>query len=287
MYAITGITGHVGRVTANLLLEKRLPLRAVLRNPLKGGDWKNKGAEIAVAELHDPEALETAFSNALGVFVMTPPMFDSHDPMMDHDQMLNALVTALKKTKPGKVVYLSSVGAHLQSGTGAIKKLYDMEKAFRTLDIPTAGIRAAWFMENFTGSIAYAKDSGRLPSFLNPADLSIPMVSAKDIGKLAASLLEGSWAGHRILELSGPGSYSANDVADVLSHGLNRPVRAEVIPAEQYAASYELFGFTSAAAQMMAQMNDGFNSEHIIFENAGQEQVSGTTLLEDAIKPYL
>jgi NAD(P)H dehydrogenase (quinone) len=287
MYAITGITGHVGRVAANLLLEKNLPVRAVLRNPVKGGEWKNKGTEVAIAELHDPVSLENAFKKTSGVFVMTPPLHDSNDPLGDHNRMLDALVTAIKKAKPGKVVYLSSVGAHLENGTGAIRKLYDMEQAFKTLDIPTASIRAAWFMENFQGNIAYAKESGRLPGFLNPLDLSIPMVSATDIGKLAADLLEEDWKGHRILELSGPCNYSANDVAYVLSYCLNRPVKAEAIPAERYAASYESFGFTNAASQLMAEMNGGFNREHIIFEKTGQEQVAGKTLLEDAINSYV
>ncbi|WP_426670087.1 NmrA family NAD(P)-binding protein [Mucilaginibacter sp. McL0603] len=287
MYAITGITGHVGRVAAKLLLEKNLPVRAVLRNPVKGGEWKNKGTEVAIAELHDAVSLENAFKDTSGVFVMTPPLFDSNDPLGDHNRMLDALVTAIKKAKPQKVVYLSSVGAHLENGTGAIRKLYDMEQTFKTLDIPTASIRAAWFMENFQGNIAYAKDSGRLPSFLNPLDLSIPMVSAVDIGKLAADLLQENWEGHRILELSGPCSYSANDVAYILSYRLNRPVKAEVIPAERYATSYESFGFTSAASQLMAEMNEGFNKEHIIFEKTGQEQVAGKTLLEDAINSYV
>jgi uncharacterized protein YbjT (DUF2867 family) len=287
MYAIIGITGHVGRVAANLLLEKKLPVRAVLRNPVKGGEWKNKGTEVAIAELHDAVSLENAFKNTSGVFVMTPPLFDSNDPLSDHDRMLDALVTAIKKAKPEKVVYLSSVGAHLKNCTGAIRKLYDMEQALRTLNIPTASIRAAWFMENFQNSIAYAKESGKLPSFLNPPDLAIPMVSANDIGKLAAALLEENWKGHRILELAGPCSYSANDVAYILSYRLNRPVIAEAIPAEMYAASYESFGFTDAASQMMAEMNDGFNREHIVFEKAGQEQATGDTLLEDAINSYI
>ncbi|MDB5026193.1 MAG: hypothetical protein JWP78_3948 [Mucilaginibacter sp.] len=41
MYAIIGVTGHVGRAAANLLLEKKLPVRAILRNPVKGGKWEN------------------------------------------------------------------------------------------------------------------------------------------------------------------------------------------------------------------------------------------------------
>jgi len=287
MYAIIGITGQVGRVTANLLLEKKLPVRAVVRDPAKGAEWKNSGAEVAIAELHDANALQAAFHNTAGVFVMTPPLFDSIDPAKDHNRMLHALVTAINKAKPKKVVYLSSVGAHLSGGTGAIKKLYDMEQAFSKLTMPTASIRAAWFMENFAGNISYAKETGKLPSFLNPPDLPVEMIAAKDIGKRAALLLEENWSGHRTIELAGPCKYSANDVAYVLSYQLNRPVSADIIPAEQYVASYQSFGFTPAAAKMMAEMNNGFNSGHIVFEQAGQEQVRENTLLEDALNSFI
>jgi hypothetical protein len=37
----------------------------------------------------------------------------------------------------------------------------------------------------------------------------------------------------------------------------------------------------------MAEMNEGFNKQHIIFEKTGQEQVTGDTFLEDAINSYV
>ncbi len=42
MHAIIGITGHVGRVTANLLFEKKLPVRVVVRNLAKAENGKIK-----------------------------------------------------------------------------------------------------------------------------------------------------------------------------------------------------------------------------------------------------
>ncbi|MEN0056064.1 MAG: NmrA family NAD(P)-binding protein [Mucilaginibacter sp.] len=287
MYAITGITGHVGSGAANILLTNNLPVKAVLRNESKARQWLTKGAEIAIAELHDEQALQVAFEGTHGVFIMTPPLFDSPNPIADHDLMLAALTLAIEKAKPGKVVYLSSIGAHLPAGTGAIKKLYDMEQLFQKLRIPTVGIRAAWFMENFTGGIAPAKASGQLSSFLNPTDMSIPMIATKDIGKLAAELLQQTWTGHRIIELEGPCQYSANDVAAILSGRLNRNISAKAITADDYEAVYQSFGCSTKASSLMAEMNNGFNSRHIVFEKNGHEHITGETLLEDALSAYI
>ncbi|HMI61256.1 MAG TPA: NAD(P)H-binding protein, partial [Puia sp.] len=122
MYVILGVTGHVGCATANYLLSKNLPVRAVLRNPAKAEQWRALGADVAIAGLQDVQALEAAFRNAEGLFVMTPPLLDSPDPIAEHDKMLSALSTAITRTGPEKLVFLSSIGAHLPTGTGAIKK---------------------------------------------------------------------------------------------------------------------------------------------------------------------
>jgi len=287
MYAITGITGNVGRAAGNALIKQNLPVKAVVRNPAKGIEWQEKGAIVALAEFHDAFALEKAFSGANGIFIMTPPLFDSEDPLKDHDLMLQALCAALIKAQPKKIVYLSSIGAQHSNGTGAIRKLYDMEKAFNQLSIPTVSIRAAWFMENFSGFIASAKESGKLQSFLNPTDMAIPMIASRDIGSLVAGLLIQEWSGHRIIELEGPCRYSVDDVALIMTYQLQRDVHASAISENEFANTYQSFGFTKSASLLMAEMNVGFNNKHIIFEDAGTEHVFGNTLLEDALRSEL
>jgi len=287
MYAITGITGHVGGAAGSALIKQNLPVKAVVRNPAKGVEWQEKGAVVALAELHDALALEKAFSGADGVFIMTPPLFDSENPLKDHDLMLQALCAALIKAQPKKIVYLSSIGAQHSNGTGAIKKLYNMEKVFNKLSIPTVSIRAAWFMENFFGFIAGAKESGKLQSFLNPTDMVIPMIASCDIGRLVADLLIQEWGGHRIIELEGPCRYSVDDVALIMTYQLQRNVYASAIAENEFANTYQSFGFTKSASLLMAAMNVGFNSKHIVFEAAGTEHMFGNTLLEDAFRSEL
>lgn len=287
MYAITGVTGKVGGAIAEILLAKGLPVRAIIRDKVKAQYWQDKGAEIAMAQLNDKDALNAAFKGVDGVFVMTPPLFDSHDPMGDHDQMLVALTGAINWALPKKVVYLSSIGAQHNAGTGAIKKLYDMEQAFEQLSMPSAAIRAGWFMENFAGSIANAHKTGKLHSFINPAELAIPMIATIDIAKLAADLLVSEWPGRRVIELEGPCKYSANDVAMVLSYHFKQDIGVFAIDENDYAAVYQSFGFTGEAATLMAEMNRGFNSGHIDFTEAGAEKAVGQTLLEDTLGTYL
>lgn len=287
MYAIIGVTGHVGGGIARNLLAAGLPVRAILRNEAKAKEWQDNGATVAFAELTDALALENAFAGTEGVFIMTPPLGHSTNPMADHDKMLQAISTAIEKAKPKKVVYLSSIGAQHAEGTGAIKKLHDLEQTFHKLTVPATAIRAGWFMENFSGSLNYASETGYLPSFINPANYEIPMVAAKDISLLATEILQEEWNGHRLIELEGPCRYSTDNVAAIFSHLLKKDITAVVIPEEKYEDTYLQFGLTAQGAALMAEMITGFNTKKIVFEEGGITHKTGRTLLEDALKTYL
>jgi NAD(P)H dehydrogenase (quinone) len=287
MYSIIGVTGHVGGMVANTLKEAGLPFKAVVRNESRVKELETKGYPTVIAELHDARALTKAFSNSEGVFVMTPPLLEMAGPVCEHNKMLQALCEAIDAAKPGKLVYLSSVGAQHELGTGAIRKLYDMEQAFGKRSLPTVAIRAAWFMENFVGQLAAVTLGSPLMSFVDPVSKKIPMIAAGDIGKLGAQLLQQHWMGHRVVELEGPCTYSVADAAMVLGYQLEKEVRVSLIPETEYESAYRSFGCSDQGAKLMAEMHRGFNSDHIVFERGIREQVQGEILLEDSLTKYL
>ena len=287
MYSIIGVSGHVGGMVAANLKEAGLPFKAGVRNQGRAKGLEHKGWQTAVAELHDARALTKAFSNSQGVFVMTPPLLESADPVGEHDRMLKALSSAIDAAKPGKLVYLSSVGAQHPLETGAIRKLYDMEQAFNQLSLPTVAIRAAWFMENFVGQIGVVASGSPLMSFVDPTSKKISMIATSDIGKLGAQLLQQNWIGHRVVELEGPCIYSVADVAMVMGYHLDKKVPVGLIAEAEYESAYRSFGFSDKGAKLMAEMNRGFNRDHIVFERGLREQVQGETLLEDCLAKYI
>ena len=284
MFAILGVTGQVGGHTTRALLAAGQPVRAVLRNPDKAAEWIAQGAQIAIADLYDTQALQTAFTGVAGAFIVTPPLLDVADPVGENRLMLAAIITALRVAGVPKVVYLSSVGAQHDQGLGAICKLHEMEQRFSQLPIPTAAIRAAWFMENGWGLIEPARQTGRVLSLLRPADRSIPMVATADVGQLAADTLLESWAGPRVLEIAGPCTYSPDDVTACLSYLLDQPLRMVVVPVEEHINTYIGWGLSTTAATLMTDMIEGFNRGLIDFARVGTESQLGRTFLEDALR---
>lgn len=281
-YAIMGVTGQVGASVATHLMANGARVRAIVRTAAAARAWQAKGAETALATLGDTSALKQAFTGVDGVFIMTPTWFDADDMYTENRAAIDTLGSALRAARPGKVVLLSSVGAQLDAGTGAIGKLYLMEQAFADLPSLTS-IRAAWFMENYAGLIAAARETGALPSMLAPLERAIPMVATDDIGAVSARRLQADWTGQHVLELEGPRQYSPHDVAAALTAVLQRPVAAQALPASQWPAVFRHWGMSAGSSVAMAAMVEGFNNGHIRFSGEAHLSHRGATTIEQVL----
>jgi NAD(P)H dehydrogenase (quinone) len=280
MYAITGITGKVGGIVATTLLDAGLPVRAVVRNAEKGMVWADRGCEVAVASSDDADAMAAAFAGATGVFFMSPPNFDPAPGFPDSVRIAAAVTSAIEQAKPGKLVFLSTVGAHVTE-PNLLNNAGVLEKALRTTSVPVALLRAAWFMENAAWDVDAAMN-GTYQAFLQPAEHPIPMVATLDIGRTGADLLRETWSGTRIIELEGPRRYCANDIASGLAKALGHQVAVEPVARDSWEALFRAQGAMNPMPRM--RMLDGFNEGWIDFERAGTEFRRGHTTLETVLR---
>lgn len=278
MYAITGITGKVGGTAAATLLDAGCAVRAVLRDPAKACAWKEHGAEIAFANFHSAPALAQAFQGAKGVFILLPPIFDPDPTFAEARAMIANVRTALETARPDKVVCLSTIGA--DSGpVNLLSQLGLLELALETLPMPVAFLRAGWFIDNAAWDVAPARTTGVIPSFLQPLDRAVPMVSTLDVGRAAAQLLRENWSGRRVVNLEGPRRISPNDIAAAFAQLLDKPVKAAAVARQEWEALFRAQGMNNPLPRM--RMLDGFNEGWIAF--AG-DTVKGSVGLEDALR---
>jgi NAD(P)H dehydrogenase (quinone) len=280
MYAVTGITGKVGGSVARTLLAAGLPVRAVVRDADKAGPWAEKGCEVAIASIADAERLTKAFSDADGVFLMTPPDFDPEPGFPRTHEAIAAIKTAIAASRSGKVVFLSTVGAQVAE-FNLLNNSKITEEGLRTVPVPVAFLRAAWFMENASWDVEAAK-AGVVPSFLQPLDHPIPMVATADVGRTAADLLRESWTGQRIVELEGPRRYSANDIAAGFAKAIGHTVRMDPVPRDTWEALFRSQGMKHPLPRI--RMIDGFNEGWIDFEGDGAKHRTGRIPLEAVLK---
>jgi len=280
MYAITGITGQVGGALANHLLDAGQPVRAIVRDAEKGKPWLRRGCELALAAMDDAVALKAAFSAAQGVFILLPPVFDPAPDFSEARSYIDAIAQALQAAKPQCVVCLSTIGA--QAGErNLLTQLGMLEQALAGLAMPHTFLRAGWFMENSAWDVAAACESGAIDSYLTPLERRIPMVSAQDVGRVAAELLQQSWQGRRVVELEGPQRIAPTDIAAAFGRILNRQVEVQAVPRETWAERFNAQGMKNPVPRM--RMLDGFNEGWIDFEGDG-ETAKGRVELETVLR---
>src|SRR5689334_15699639 len=61
---VTGVTGQVGSRFAGRMLARHEPVRVLVRGDDQAGRWWNRGAEVVVGDLRDPDAVKRALAGA-------------------------------------------------------------------------------------------------------------------------------------------------------------------------------------------------------------------------------
>ena len=282
MFVVLGATGNTGSAVVETLLNQKQSVRIVVRSADKGAGWKAKGADVAVASLDDVPALTKAFEGATGLYLMVPPNYGATAWLSDQQARMDRAAEAVKKSAVSHVVYLSSIGGQLPSGTGPIRAVHygegKLEGAVKHLTI----LRPPYFMENWAPVIGAAKAQGDLPTFIAPP-VKIPMISTNDIGRIAAEQLMAGGRGKQIVELAGPEEYSPNEVAAALGQRLGKPVTAQHAPLSAVVPTFKSFGLSDEAAKLFEEMYTAFSKGAVGYEFPAK-LVRGTVTLSEALR---
>ena len=257
MYVVAGVTGHTGSVVAETLLAQGEKVRVIVRDAKQGEPWKQKGAEVAVAQLSDAAAVTKVLSGAKGAYLLLPPRLDVEDLIAAQRPIADALAEAVRKSGVPHVVLLSSFGAEVGDGTGLIRSLHDAERKLGAASKNITFLRAAYFIENFA-SVLPATQGGVLPTFLTP-DRRIPMVATADIGRVVAELLLEPATNTRVVELSSTRDWSPNDLAGELSRILGRTITAQFAPLDAVVPAFTGMGIPRGLAELYREMIDAIN----------------------------
>lgn len=281
MYAITGITGNVGGSVAHNLLAAGQSVRAMMRDIGKGDVWAERGCEVVQADIADATSLAAAFRGAEGVFVLVPPNFDPAPGFPEARATAASLKSALERADPGRVVYLSTIGAQARE-SNLLTQHTIIEQVLEESPMPITFLRPAWFIENFRWDVAAARETGIIMSFLQPLDKPVPMVATADIGREAAKLLQESWTGRRVVELEGPHRVTPNEVANIFGYVLGRRVSMEAVPRETWEGLFRSQGMKNPIPRI--RMLDGFNEGWIEFENGDAGSRKGEVTLKSVLQ---
>lgn len=255
MNIILGGTGRVGSALTRALLDRGESVTVVTHRPEARAALEAKGAEVAVADVHDADALGEALRRGTRAFLLNPPADHSTNTVAEERRTVRAILDAVREADLEKVVAQSTYGARPGKGQGDLNVLYELEQGLEGLSVYAAVVRGAYFMSNWDFALESARSEGVVYS-LYPADLALPMVAPSDLGRFAARLITGAPEQAGIYHIEGPERYTPADVAAAFAEALGRPVEAVVMPRESWESSFQSIGFSEEAAASYAGMTE-------------------------------
>jgi len=265
MIVVMGATGRVGGQVTELLLGSGESCRALGRSAERLAPTAGRGATVLAGDARDAAFLTEAFRGADAVFTILPEDLHAPDLRAQQQAVGEATVVAIRESGVSHVVFLSSVGADLDAGTGPIAALHAQEERLRRLaGINVLVLRAAYFFENFFGSLPLIKEQGINGGPIAP-DLPFPMIAARDIAEVAArALRQRDWEGFVVRELLGERDLTFTEATRLIGERIGRPDLPYVqFPPADFTAALVQMGISPSVAALYAEMAQAVNDGRV------------------------
>lgn len=266
MIVVTTPTGGIGRQVLDNLLGSGTDLRVVARNLDDIPADIRQRVEVIQGSHGDGAVIEKAFDGADAVFWLTPP--DPHAESVEaaYVGFTRPAAEALRNRAVKRVVGVTALGRGTPwaSRAGYVAGSLAMDDLIASTGVAYRALTNPSFMDNMMRQAEAIRSQGMFFSPID-GDRKLPYVATRDIAAAAARLLlDDAWTGVSGVPLLGPEDLSNNDMAEIISEVLGKPVRFQQITFEAYKDRFVSFGMTDAMAQGMTDMawtkNEGLDN---------------------------
>lgn len=249
-------TSKVGRQLVPKLLGGGAELTVIARDPRKVAGLAGRGVHVVTGSSADRQVVRRAVNGSEALFWLTPPDYRQPDPLGQYKRFTNAALDGLDARNPPRVVTLSAIGANLPAGTGPVVGLYEMEQEFNSRLANVTHLRPTFFMENMLNNLPTIAEQGEFYVPM-PGDQPHPLVAIADIAEAAADrLLDPQWEGQYVRHLLGPQDITYQQVAQILSEELERPVTFNEISLEQARDALIAQGLNPEGVAALIELSD-------------------------------
>ncbi|TXL84533.1 NAD(P)H-binding protein [Streptomyces sp. IB2014 016-6] len=290
MIVITAPTGQIGHQTLAKLLDSGQPIRVIARDPARLSPQVRERVEIVQGSHSDSDVVTEAFAGADSVLWLVPPNPRADDIEDYYLDFTRPACDAIKSQGVRRVIGVSSLGRAYGKPAGLLSPAFAMDELIESTGVNYRSLAMPFFMENLLSQVEAIKSQGMF--FLaNSSDRPLATVATRDIAAAAADLLlDDSWSGQGSVPVISPNALSPNDMAEVLSEVLERPVRFQQLSNEAYKTTMLQYGmtdgFTQGLVDMVTAQNDGiYDAEQRTLQTAGP--TSFRQWCQDVLKPAL
>lgn len=288
---VTGSIGNISKPLAHELVQKGHRVTVISSNEERQKEIEALGATAAIGSLEEVDLLVSTFTGADAVYCMVPPndYFDLNLDLLAYYRRLgNNYATAIEQSGVKRVVNLSSIGAHLEQGSGILLGAHDVEQILNELSsyVAITHLRPTSFYYNLFGYIETIKATGSIAANYG-ADAKIPWVSPIDIAAVIAEEIATPFVGRKLRYIASE-ELTGNETARILGAEIGKPdLKWIIISNAQMLGGLESAGMNPQIAaglvEMYASLHSGLLAEDYYLN---QPTVMGKVKLADFAKEF-
>ncbi len=276
MIVVTTPTGQIGSQVVKLLLNAGESVRVVARDPAKLAPEMQGKVEVVQGSTDDEGVLRQALDGAESLFWLVPPSFQATDAVEHYLSFTRPLCRVLQSHPVKRVVAVSALGrgTAMEDHAGLVTGAFASDKAIERTGVDFRALACPGFIDNVLWQVQPLRSQGMyfLPSL---PDVAKPQVATRDIAAMAASLLlDRAWTGQGSVAVLGPEDLSYNDMAQVMTDVLGKPIRFQPLSAD--AAKAQMTGM-GASEEFVQDYVDMFEAKDNGLDNAVPRTAENTT----------
>ena len=242
MIGITGGSGKTGRPLVKMLKEKGRPFRALAHSDASAKFLKSMGAEVVQGSIEDPAVVAEFMAGVDQLYLLTPMQPDNCEiEKMVIDKAVEAEVEGIVKISVyTKEQYAASCFCVWH---------WHNEEYLKKCGIPYTVLHPHTFFE--TISLSFAKQirsEGRMTAAVQP-DRGLTLVSAEDVGEVAAMLLMRGNQKNETLLLTGSQAVTFAQCAEMIGERLGKTIAYQELSPDDMHAVFVSQGFPEFLAR--------------------------------------
>jgi NAD(P)H dehydrogenase (quinone) len=239
---VTGATGRTGGHAVRFLLQRGLPVRALVHRPDERAEsLAAAGADVMVGDLLDLAAVSVATRRVRSAYFVYPIR-----PGLVEAAAVFAQVAAENGVQA--LVSMSQISARRDAASDAARQHWLAERVFDAFPVPVTHLRPTFFAEWLVMFGNYGDQEGvlRFPF----GDGRHAPIAGEDQGRVIASILSAPEPHQgKTYRLFGPVEMHSAEIAAATARALGQPVRYEPTGVDAFAAALESRGWSAYTIQ--------------------------------------
>jgi len=248
VFAVTGASGHLGRLAVQELLARGVPssdVVAVARSRGKVADLAERGVNVHVADYTRPDTLRTALVGVNRLLLVSSS--EAGQRLAQHTNV----IAAAKAAGVSRIAYTGILNADHTTNPLAGEH-QETERALREAGVPFIALRNGWYTENYTDRLEQYVEGGEIVGAAGRGRISA--ASRQDYAVAAVAAILQDSEGNRTYELGGQ-SFDLFELAETITKLTGNNVKYRDLSIDKYRDALQQSGLDENAAEFVAAID--------------------------------